>query len=252
MTTQNDFAYPRPSLFQTLHDFYSEINGPASLEAARTWEVGHWSARVECSRGSVLKKAGFCRLDIAGGRINESPGSLTLLQTLAYPADPRVPGFIIMTNTNKTEAAGTVLVFYCDLFLQNDGGHEEAKQILAEALQPVCAKHGHDFAAYNEFLAGKGLLGGSSAECGLLYFFEGKDRLLLEELIMAALTAYRAVLALSRAGHSGRGDVESMHRRRARMVEWINMDDYGVKIARENGIPLEVIESYAFPPEVCY
>lgn len=252
MTTQNDFAYPHPSLFQALHDFYSQINGPASFENHRAWHAEHWSARVECSRGSVLKKAGFCRLDIVSGRINESTGSLTLLQTLAYPANPRIPGFIIMTNTNKTEASDTVLVFYCDLVLQNAEGHQEAKRLFAETLQAVCIRHGHDFRAYNEFLAGKRLLGNNTAECGLLYFFEEKDRPLLEELIGCALQAYRTVLERGRAARPETADVASMHRQRARLIEWINMDDYGVKIARENNIPLEVIEAYAFPPEICY
>jgi hypothetical protein len=252
MTVHNNFAYPHPSLFQALHDFYSEMNGPASFEPSRAWEAGHWSARVECSRGSVLKKAGFCRLDIAGGRINENPGSLTLLQTLAYPENPRIPGFIIMTNTNETEAAGRVLVFYCDLFLQNAENHEQAKKFFAETLQQVCTRHGHDFMAYNQFLAGKRLLGNNTAECGLLYFFEEKDRLLLEELIRQALQAYRSVLERGRGAQPAGADFESMHRLRARLIEWINMDDYGVKVARENGIPLEVIEAYAFPPEISY
>jgi len=30
------------------------------------------------------------------------------------------------------------------------------------------------------------------------------------------------------------------------------MEDYGVKVARENRIPMEVIEAYAFPPIVKY
>lgn len=252
MNIQNNFAYPHPGLFQAIHDFYGEINGPASFEPSMTWKAEHWSASVECSRGSILKKAGLCRLDIVNGMINESPGSLTLLQTLAYPENPRIPGFIIMTNTNETTAAGKVLVFYCDLFFQNAEGQEQAKRFFSEAMQAVCTGHGHDFMSYNQFLAGKRLLGNNTAEGGLLYFFEENDRVLLEELIRQALRAYGNIVRDGETDLPGKADFESMHRKRARLIEWINTDDYGVKVARENGIPLEVIEAYAFPPEICY
>jgi hypothetical protein len=43
-----------------------------------------------------------------------------------------------------------------------------------------------------------------------------------------------------------------MYRSRARIVEWITVEDVGVRIAKDNGIPLEIIESYGFPPVVKY
>ena len=47
-------------------------------------------------------------------------------------------------------------------------------------------------------------------------------------------------------------DYEKMHQSRARLIEWIILEDYGVKIGRENGILSEVIEAYAFPPVIKY
>ena len=35
---------------------------------------------------------------------------------------------------------------------------------------------------------------------------------------------------------------------RKKIVAWILAEDYGVKVARQNNIPLEVMESYGFPP----
>jgi len=31
-----------------------------------------------------------------------------------------------------------------------------------------------------------------------------------------------------------------------------NFEDYGIRIARENGIPLSVFEEYGFPPAIQY
>jgi hypothetical protein len=35
---------------------------------------------------------------------------------------------------------------------------------------------------------------------------------------------------------------------RKKIVEWMLTEDYGVKVARQNNIPVEVIEAYGFPP----
>ena len=43
-----------------------------------------------------------------------------------------------------------------------------------------------------------------------------------------------------------------MYQSRARLIEWIILEDYGIKVARENGIVSEVIEAYAFPPVIRY
>jgi hypothetical protein len=47
-------------------------------------------------------------------------------------------------------------------------------------------------------------------------------------------------------------DFENMKHSRPRLIEWLHMEDYGIKVARENRIPMEVIEAYAFPPIVKY
>ena len=35
---------------------------------------------------------------------------------------------------------------------------------------------------------------------------------------------------------------------RKKIVEWMLTEDYGVKVARQNNIPVEVMEAYGFPP----
>jgi len=47
-------------------------------------------------------------------------------------------------------------------------------------------------------------------------------------------------------------DYERMNHSRARLIEWIILEDYGTKIARENGVSSEAIEAYGFPPVIRY
>jgi len=37
---------------------------------------------------------------------------------------------------------------------------------------------------------------------------------------------------------------------RKKIVDWMLTQDYGVKVSRQNNIPMEVIASYGFPPGV--
>jgi coproporphyrinogen III oxidase len=252
MEVKNDFPYPKEDNVQFFKDFYAEINGAESFDPVKEWQSEKWSAKINCSRGTVLEKAGICSLHVAGGTINESPASISLFETLVYPANPKVPGFIIMTNMNRTEETGNVLVFYSDLIIQDRAPHEEEKKVFSAVLKNICNKHGHSFKEYNTFSAGQGLLGGSAGECGFVYFFEEKDIAFLEGLIKSVLTGYREILESRKTGQPQQEDCDAANQSRARLVEWIILEDYGIKVARENGIPLEVIEAYAFPPVIRY
>jgi coproporphyrinogen III oxidase len=249
---KNDFPYPREDYVQLLKDFYSDINGPGSIGPAKEWQSDIWSAGVFCSRGKVLEKAGLIRLHVVQGTIDEEPASITLFETLAYPSNPKIPGFIIMTNMNEKKDGGKILVFYTDLIIQDGKSHDDEKRLFSAAVKRICDKHGHSFDDYNSFLSGQGFLGGSAGECGLLNFFEEKDIPFLDALIKELLPAFREILESRKNEKPGDEDYDSMNRSRARLIEWIILEDYGIKVSRENGILLEVIEAYAFPPNVRY
>jgi coproporphyrinogen III oxidase len=101
-------------------------------------------------------------------------------------------------------------------------------------------------------LTGRSLLGGNGGECGLLNFFEEKDIPFLEDLIKGILPAYRNILEKTQNDTPQKEDFEKMNQSRARLIEWIILEDYGTKIARENGIASEAIEAYGFPPVIRY
>ena len=252
MTIKTDFPYPKEEYVLLLKDFYAGINGTESFDPLKEWHTDKWSAIVNCSRGKVLEKAGFSRVHVVGGTIDEKPSNISLFETLAYPANPTIPGFIIMTNMNESEARGKVSVLYTDLIIQDGNPHDEEKKLFSNMVKNICDKHGHNYEECTPFLKNRGILGGSAGECGLLNFFEEKDIPLLEELIQRVLTTYKEILEIKKNEQPQKGDYEMMNKSRARLIEWIIVEDYGIKVARENSIPLEVIEAYAFPPVVKY
>ena len=66
------------------------------------------------------------------------------------------------------------------------------------------------------------------------------------------LTVYGEILERGKNAVPRKEDYEKMYQSRARLIEWIILEDYGIKVARENGIVSEVIEAYAFPPVIRY
>ena len=252
MALKTDLPYPKDAYVEILRNFYTDVNGANTFDMVKEWHEEKWSATINCSRGEVLEKAGFAQVHIVGGLIDEKPADLSFLETLAYPANPKIPGFIIMTNMNHTETMGKIIVFYCDLVIQDGQHHEEAKDLFSSALKDICQKHNHNFEEHSAMLAGRGLLGGIGGECGLLNFFEEKDIAFIEDSIKAMLTVYGDILEKGKKAAPQKEDYDKMYQSRARLIEWIILEDYGIKVARENGIVSEAIEAYAFPPIIRY
>ncbi len=252
MSDLNDFPFPKEQYRDLLQQFYSDVNGEDSFEPLKSWQGDNWSSRVLRSSGTVLEKAGFTTVDIADGIVNDGPGSIRLFETLAYPENPNVPGFIIMTNMNRTEAMGDMIVFYTDLIIQDGREHAKEKEMYSSALKHICVSHSRDFGAYNEFTQGQGLLGGNAAECGFLNFFMEEDIDFLEAVIHEVLSVYRKILHDIPGSPSTEKDKQVMYASRARFIEWFITQNIGYKIAKSNHISLETIEAYGFPPVVKY
>jgi len=183
-----------------------------------------------------------------GGTVEGASADITLMQTLAWPANPCVPGFIIMASTSRIEDQNVMVTVYIDLIIQNGAPNQNDKDMLTAALKAVCDRHGQSLDEYQSFLAGRGMLGGCAAECGILYFFEENDAALLEEMMQEALKAYQQIIKNSANITPAADDLVKMQDARKKIVEWMLSEDYGVKVARQNNIPVEVMEAYGFPP----
>ena len=248
MTTKTAFLFPTQDHLGACRKFYESVNGQASFEQARHWQSDIYSAEVHCSAGAVLEKAGLAMMHMSGGMVEGASADLILLQTLAWPANPCIPGFIIMASTSKLEEQNVMVTFYTDLIIQNAVSDQGDKDILTAALSQVCNRYGQNIDEYQSFLAGRGMLGGCAAECGILYFFEESDAVLLGDIIQAVLKAYRQIIDSKALLKPAETDFTAMRDSRKKIVEWILTEDYGVKVARQNNIPIEVMEAYGFPP----
>lgn len=249
MGNKTDFKYPGEEYVRLFKDFFTDINGPDSLSPDRQFASDTWLYNVFCSKGSVLEKAGFALLDIAAGSIYDAPGSLKLFESLIYPTNPKVPGLIFVVNQSETEVHGKLIIYCIDLIIQDGSPHEEEKKILSDAIDAFCEGEGHIIEERNAFPPGR-LLAGTAADCGLVNYFEEKDIPFLDRLLRTMLPVYKNILEAATTSDARKEDYEQMNRSRARIMEWITDEDVGVIIARENNIPFEIIESYAFPPLV--
>ena len=248
MNAKTSFSFPTKDQLEVCRKFYETVNGAASFDQVRQWQSDTYAAEVLCSRGEKLQKAGAAMLRLEGGMVEEMPADLSLLQTMAWPTNPCIPGFIIMACSSRIEGQDVMVTFYTDLIAQNGEARQNDKELFRAALSDVCERHAKSLEEYQSFLAGRGMLGGCAAECGILYFFEESDAALLEDIITAALRAYRRIIESKTLLKPAEKDFSSMQDNRKKMVEWILTEDYGVKVARQNNIPIEVMEAYGFPP----
>jgi len=250
MNAKTSFLFPTKDHLEACRKFYEAINGAASFDDVRHWQSDNYSAEVLCSRGGKLQKAGAAMLRLEGGTVEEMPADLSLLQTMAWPSNSCIPGFIIMACSSRMEGQDVMVTFYTDLIVQNGQARQSDRELFTVALKDACARHEKSLEEYQSFLAGRGMLGGCAAECGMLYFFEESDANLLTDFIDAALQAYRHIIDSGALQKPAEKDIAAMQDSRQKIVAWILAEDYGVKVARQNNIPLEVMECYGFPPLV--
>jgi len=193
MNIKTNLPYPSDNYVELLKDFYADINGKESFDQVKEWQFEKWSATVHCTRGKILEKGGFARVNLLGGLVNKRPADISLFQTLAYPANPRVPGLIIMANMNASEAMGSILTFL---------------------RKRMC--------------------------------------LYLMTLLKLSCQYIKSIIAMKASEIPQDEDFEYRNKSRARLIEWIILEDYGTRVARENGVLSEAIEAYGFPPVIQY
>jgi hypothetical protein len=249
---KTDFAHPRDSYPDLIREFYAKLNGAAAAEPPTESQAENWWCRSQTSRGELFEKAGYSMLHITDGKIYNSPGRIKFFETLAYPSNPCVPGFIFLMNLNQTESSGPTVVLFIDLFFQNNQPNPSATEVFEAAIKTVYDRHDKNFAKRYQPKT-SGIMAGLAARCGVMDFFQETDAdPFIDELLHASLAAYREILTLTRDDAPTDEDFAATNRHRARLVEWLTVADIGIQFARESGVPLQVIEAYGYPPVVRY
>ena len=130
MTQKNNFTFPRIENVELIKQCYADINGSQSFLPVKNWQTDVWTAEVQCSSGPVLKKAGLAVVEMTGGTVEGASADMTLLQTLAWPVNPCIPGLIIMASTGKIEDQDVMVTVYIDLIIQNGAPNQNDKDML--------------------------------------------------------------------------------------------------------------------------
>ena len=208
------------------------------------WREAHWSAEVWRGSSDRFDKAGAALVRLHDGMVDETPTSITLLQTVLWPRQPQVPAFIFMASTSRMEEQEPISMLYTDLIRQHDEIPVATHTAFTSALAQACSRHGESIDDLQMYLQGRDMLGGCAAGCGVLYFFP-QDRIeIMRALLGSALTAYRDTLARTPSPSAA----TTTYRHRQRIATWMETEDYGFKVGRQNGIPAHIMQAYAFPP----
>jgi hypothetical protein len=242
----NSFLFPQQHDLENIKTFLAEIGGAAFYKP----EIRHgdvWEAEIHSSSGSIFDKTTVARIDVCGGSVEGVSTDIILLQAFAWPANPHLPGVIIMASSSSTEGGDPIITFFTDLIMQSDTVRQKDKDVFTARLAEACQRHGQDIDECQALMAGRGMLGECAGECGMLYFFEQSDADLLADILLAPLKAYALIISTAAATPTP-GDFTLMKNNRKKIIEWMLTQDYGVKVSLQNKIPIEVIEAYAFPP----
>jgi len=129
MDSKNRFAFPKRQNLEKLEAFYAEMDKSGSFDPVIKEGSGVWCAEVHCSRGELFEKAGMARVELTKGEVDGGSADITLVQTLAWPKNPNLPGLIIMASTSKMEGMDAIITFYADLIIQNGAPLQEDKDI---------------------------------------------------------------------------------------------------------------------------
>jgi hypothetical protein len=244
-----NFLFPQQNDLENIKKFLEKAGnaGPFMPQEIRRDDI--WEAEMHISSGAIFEKATVARIDLCGGRVEGILTDIRLLQAFAWPENPCLPGMIIMASASSTEGADPIITFYTDLIMQNDALPQADKVAFTAALSDACRSHGQDIAEYQSLLGGRGMLGACAAECGMLYFFEQSDAAMLKDMLLAPLKAYADILSGAPPEPSAK-DFQAIKRNRAKIINWMLTQDYGVKVSVQNNIPMDVIETYGFPPRV--
>ena len=98
---KNNFAFPQQQHLETVKTMLAKITGKDSFKRF-THKDGVWEAEIYLSAGGMFDKVSAARVDLCGGLVEGVPTDITLVQAFAWPANPCLPGLIIMASASST------------------------------------------------------------------------------------------------------------------------------------------------------
>jgi hypothetical protein len=177
---KNNFLFPHQDHFEMIKNQLAEIGGEAVVQHSDNHKNGQWEAEIHTVSGSVFEKATVARIDLCGGSVEETPADITVLQAFAWPANPRIPGIIIMASASSTEGGDPIITFFINLIMQSGTVRQEDKDAFTAMLAETCLRHNEDIAEFQALMAGRGMLGECLPNAGCFIFLNNAIPLCLQ------------------------------------------------------------------------
>jgi len=246
-------TYPPETYCQLFLTLYEELNDPESMEPVLEPKGRSYNARIWCSRGDVLEKAGLTLLHInhydASG-----PRSIRHFDTVIHPRNPRVPGFVVMVGQEQTEPSGQSRI-YClvDVWRTTRRPNPKVVDQFRHAIEAVCQDHERSYGQLHRALPALQLFGGNGCNAGIFYSeFEPADSPFLDQLVRRVVSEIPRIVESGHASIPNVQDFQERNEIRREFIAWVLNQSAEHQRAVAAGVPWIVFEAFAFPPEVHY
>ncbi|MFC1591431.1 hypothetical protein ACFL43_02785 [Thermodesulfobacteriota bacterium] len=235
------------SLFESASLWLSEFY-QTETKKVRTWSLSNGEITSLCFSNNAIPKGGVSILQREDK--NESTYRVGLN---IYIQNPRVPDgsfAVLLSNQEEFGFIGGVIELFPAIRIGAD------IEMFRHKMQMVAQKHEQDYESCRKGLSGAFRLKGSDenlgAEAGFNFYRSGLEAnfqniVFAQEAFLKALDAYKSIAVKSGHTHG----VENPHAKEPfwrKHLQYMQKEDVGIKMALEQGIPLEFFEFSAFPP----
>ncbi|RMG51613.1 MAG: hypothetical protein D6723_10340 [Acidobacteria bacterium] len=246
-------TYPPDAYSELFLTLYEQLNGEDSTGPMTERRGPNYDARIWCSRGEVLEKAGLILMHIR----HEDPDGVRLVRhfdTVIHPHNPRVPGFVIVIGQEVTEPTHERRL-YCLMDMWRTTRRPDARVVerFRRSIEAVCQDHGRSYAKLNAPLAGVRLFGDNGCGAGIFHSqLRQADIPFLDHLVQCAADEIAGIIESCHRWSPDVNDFQERNEIRRQFLVWALTENPGTRRAVAAGVPWSVFEHFAFPPEVSY
>jgi hypothetical protein len=250
--TTNDTFFIKEKLPGFCCENFAFLNGKTSFDPTKEWQLSKGWVQVWCSRGKVLEKAGIGGIYQEEVKEKDNFYCMSHFEVVVYPRNPHCPIFICLLNEREGKKGDKKIIFLTDLIHQSSTTPSNDITHFQKKIMNICDKYAVNYHQINKTLPRQSFAG-KGAQVGVFSsYFSEKDIPFLLEIFNLSVKAVMELFDERKKEVGREDDYKEMNESRARLMEWIIADDPGVQIARQNGVSLEMIGAFSFPPMVKY
>lgn len=246
-------TYPPEAYGQLFLTLYEQLNGPESLEPMLEQKGRSYQARIWCSRGEVLEKAGLTLLHLTH-QDADGPRFVRHFDTVIHPNNPRVPGVVVVIGQEYIERVDRRRI-YClvDLWRTTRRPNGKAVDQFRQAIEGVCQNYERSYSRLRQALPALQLFGGNGCHAGLFYSdFDPADIPFINQIVRCVVSEIPLMIESCQRSAPSVQDFMERNEIRREFLAWALHQSSEHQRVVAAGVPWTVFEAFAFPPEVHY